>query len=204
MLKRYKSSFFISCHRDLISNGTQTPLRLSQYLVTDGVSAGIIEKGCGCYHGGLLQIFAEEDAASADKHSRIGTQIHLKLPKLIQNIFGIDFIPEANYIPGERVALLYITLFNEDSDADGVMLTDFQLRGVDTIIYMDWDLLTAANPVLGENYGMKLSPGTQCSIVLPHKLEKDFLGSWTWNHFGDYKLYFRVTVHPTEKIIEVH
>lgn len=117
---------------------------------------------------------------------------------------SIDFKPDESYIPGERIALLYITLFNEDSDANGVMLTDFQLRGVDTIIYLDWDLLTAANPVLGENYGMKLSPGTQCSIVLPHKLEKDFFGSWTWNHFGDYKLYFRVTVHPTEKIIEVH
>lgn len=117
---------------------------------------------------------------------------------------SIDFKPDESYIPGERIALLYITLFNEDSDADGVMLTDFQLRGVDTIIYLDWDLLTAANPVLGEKYGMKLSPGTQCSIVLPHKLEKDFFGSWTWNHFGDYKLYFRVTVHPTEKIIEVH
>ena len=116
---------------------------------------------------------------------------------------SIDFEPDEYYIPGERVALLHITLFNEDSDAEGVMLTDFQLRGVDTIIYLDWDLLTAANPVLGDNYGIKLSPGTQCSIVLPHKLQKEYFGSWTWNHFEDYKLYFRVTVHPTEKIIEV-
>ena len=116
---------------------------------------------------------------------------------------SIDFKPDESYIPGERIALLYITLFNEDSDADGVMLTDFQLRGVDTIIYLDWDLLTAANPVLGENYGIRLSTGTQCSIVLPYKLQKEYFGSWTWNHFEDYKLYFRVTVHPTEKIIEV-
>lgn len=116
---------------------------------------------------------------------------------------SIAFEPDEYYTPGERVALLYITLFNEDSDADGVMLTDFQLRGVDTIIYLDWDLLTAANPVLGENYGIKLSPGTEYSIVLPYKLQEEFFGSWTWNHFENYNLYFRVTVHPTEKIIEV-
>lgn len=116
---------------------------------------------------------------------------------------SIDFKPDESYIPGERVALLYITLFNADSDAEGVMITDFQLRGVDTIIYLDWDLLTAANPILGESYGIKLSPGTQCSIVLPYKLQKEYFGSWTWNRFVDYKLYFRVTVHPTEKIIEV-
>lgn len=116
---------------------------------------------------------------------------------------SIAFEPDEYYTPGEKVALLYITLFNEDSDADGVMLTDFQLRGVDTIIYLDWDLLTAANPVLGDNYGIKLSHGTEYSIVLPYKLQEEFFGSWTWNHFEDYKLYFRVTVHPTEKIIEV-
>lgn len=116
---------------------------------------------------------------------------------------SINFKPDEYHTPGDRIALVYITLFNEDSDADGVMLTDFQLRGVDTIIYLDWDLLTAANPVLGENYGIKLSPGTEYSIVLPHKLQEEFFGSWTWNHFDDYDLFFRLTSYPTEKVIQV-
>lgn len=116
---------------------------------------------------------------------------------------SINFKPDEYYIPGERVALLYVTLFNEDSDAEGVMLTDFQLRGVDTTIYLDWDMLLAANPVLGENYGIQLLHGTEYSVVLPYKVQEDLFTAWTWNHFDDYDLFFRLTSHPTEKIIKV-
>lgn len=116
---------------------------------------------------------------------------------------SIDFKPDEYYTPGERVALLHVTLFNEDSDAEGVMLTDFQLRGVDTIIYSDWDMLLAANPVLGENYGIQLLHGTEYSVVLPYKVQEDLFTSWTWNHFNDYDLFFRLTSYPTEKIIKL-
>lgn len=116
---------------------------------------------------------------------------------------SIDFKPDEYYTPGERVALLYITLFNENSDAEGVMLTDFNLRGVDTIIYLDWDMLLAANPVLGGNYGIQLLHGTEYSAVLPYKVQEDYFTSWTWNHFDDYDLFFRLTSYPTEKIIKV-
>lgn len=116
---------------------------------------------------------------------------------------SIDFKPDEYYTPCERVALLYITLFNENSNAEGVMLTDFNLRGVDTIIYLDWDMLLAANPVLGENYGIQLLHGTEYSVVLPYKVQEDYFTTWTWNHFDDYDLFFRLTSYPTEKIIKV-
>ena len=116
---------------------------------------------------------------------------------------SINFKPDEYYTPGERVALLYVTLFNEDSDAEGVMLTDFQLRGVDTIIYLDWDMLLAANPVLGENYGIQLLHGTEYSVVFPYIVQEDLFTAWTWNHFDDYDLFFRLTSYPTEKVIQV-
>lgn len=104
---------------------------------------------------------------------------------------------------GEKTALVYITLFNQNSDAQGVMLTDFSLRGVDNIVYMDRDLLTAANPVLKGNYGVSLSPGTNCSFVLPYTLQEEYFGIWTWGHIESYDMFLRITISPVEKTIKV-
>ena len=116
---------------------------------------------------------------------------------------SIGFVMDDHYYPGEKVALLSITLFNDNSDAEGVMLTDYNLYGVDQIINMDWDLLIAANPILEGNYGITLLPGTECSLVLPYKMQKDYFGTWTWNHLDDYDLYLKLTSYPTEKVIQV-
>ena len=116
---------------------------------------------------------------------------------------SIGFVMDDHYYPGEKVALLSITLFNDNSDAEGVMLTYYNLYGVDQIINMDWDLLIAANPILEGNYGITLLPGTECSLVLPYKMQKEFFGSWTWNHFDDYDLFLKLTSYPTEKLIRV-
>ena len=118
-------------------------------------------------------------------------------------IDSIGFVMDEHYYPGDKIALLHITLFNEDSEAEGIMLTEFNLSGVDATIYLDWDLLIAANPVLEGNCGIKLSPGTECSIILPYKMQEEFFGAWTWNHFEDYELFFRMTAYPTEKLIQV-
>lgn len=116
---------------------------------------------------------------------------------------SIDFEPDEYYYPGEKVILISVTLFNDDSDADGVMLTDYNLYGVDQLINLDWDLLIAANPVLEGNYGIQLLSGTECKLVLPYKLQREYFGTWTWNHFDDYELYLKLTSNPTEKIIVV-
>lgn len=46
------------------------------------------------------------------------------------------------------MALVHITLFNDNSVAECVMLSEFKLHGVDNYVGLDWDILTAANPVL--------------------------------------------------------
>lgn len=104
---------------------------------------------------------------------------------------------------GEKTALVYITLFNQNSDAQGVMLTDFSLRGIDNIVSMDRDLLTASNPVLQGNYGISLSPGTSYNLILPYTLQEEYFSRWTWNNIEKYDMYLRVTVAPTEKVIQV-
>lgn len=106
-------------------------------------------------------------------------------------------------IAGEKVALVYMTLSNANSDAEGVMLTDFRLRGIDNIMNMDRDLLAAANPVLQGNYGIRLSPGTTNDLVLPYILQGKYFGAWTWKHIENYKMYLVMTVSPTEKVIQV-
>jgi len=116
---------------------------------------------------------------------------------------SIGFAMDDHYYPGEKVALVSITLFNDNSDAEGVMLTDYNLYGVDQIINMDWDLLIAANPILEGNYGITLLHGTECNLILPYKMQKEFFGSWTWNHFDDYDLFLKLTSYPTEKLIQV-
>lgn len=104
---------------------------------------------------------------------------------------------------GEKVALVYITLSNENSDAEGVMLTDFSLRGIDNIVNMDWDLLAASNPVLQGNFGISLSPGTDYNLILPYTLQEEYFSTWTWNHIENYNMYLRMTISPTEKVIQV-
>ena len=116
---------------------------------------------------------------------------------------SIGFEMDEHYYPGEKVALVSITLFNDNSEAEGVMLTYYDLNGVDQIINMDWDLLIAANPILEGNYGITLLPGTECNLVLPYKMQEEFFGSWTWNHFDDYDLFLKLTSYPTEKLIKV-
>ena len=101
-----------------------------------------------------------------------------------------------------RIALVHITLFNEDSDAQGIMLTDLMLYGIDALANMDWSLLTALNPVLEGRYGVRLSPGTELSLVIPYDMYQDVFPA-AWNHLESYPLYLYLTYFPTEKEIRV-
>ena len=104
---------------------------------------------------------------------------------------------------GDRLALVHVTLVNKNSEAEGVSLTEFQLHGVDNYAGLNWDLLLTANPVLGENYGIRLSKGTEYALTIPYDLDKQYFSTYTWNHMNRYAFYFQVTVYPTAKDIQV-
>lgn len=110
--------------------------------------------------------------------------------------FSVD-----NPYPPEKLALVHITLKNINSTAKGVMLTEIQLRGVDSIMGMDWDILTAANPILDGNYGICLPAETECDLILPYDLNRANFGSITWYNLEEYAFFLRLTIWPTEKNI---
>lgn len=114
---------------------------------------------------------------------------------------GLDLDPA--YSGPEKLALVYITLFNESSDAEGVMLTEFQLHGIDNYVGLSRDMLLAANPVLEGNYGIHLSPDTEYGLVIPFELYSELFGGDTWRHIENYEFFFHVTSYPTEKDIQV-
>ena len=103
----------------------------------------------------------------------------------------------------DKIALVYMTLFNENSDAAGVMLTEFDLHGIDNYAGMNWEILLAANPGLKGNYGIRLSPGTEYNLIIPFDLNSTYYGKDTWEKLDHYNFYFRITSFPTEKDIQV-
>lgn len=115
----------------------------------------------------------------------------------------VGFIPTDNYSPCEKVALAYITLYNEDSDADGIMLTELSMCGTDQVLHLNWDLLLAANPVLEGNMGIKLAHNSECSLVLPFGLFEKYFSGITWNNIDNYELFLELTIYPAKKIIKV-
>ncbi len=103
----------------------------------------------------------------------------------------------------EKIALVYITLRNEDNSDSVIFLSDFCLHGMDSIQGMDWQLLTAVNPILNNGHGIQLRPGSQEQFVLPFYIKKDSFGSDTWAHLEGYTFYLRVTAFPTQKDIRL-
>lgn len=103
----------------------------------------------------------------------------------------------------EKLALVHITLFNDDSDADGILLTAFQLHGIDNYMGLDRTLLTGINPVLDGYYGIRLRPGEEYELTIPYDMSSNLFGSYTWKHLNEYEFYFHITSYPTEKDILV-
>ncbi len=103
----------------------------------------------------------------------------------------------------DKIALVYATLFNEDSTADGIMLTELQLHGYDVNAYIDWDVLTAANPGLMGNFGIQLTQGTKYDLILPFDLFKRHFSSHAWKHLDESNFFLRITSYPVAKDIQV-
>ncbi len=104
----------------------------------------------------------------------------------------------------EKIALVYVTLINESCQGGGVTLTDFKLRGIDSAIPMDWDVLLLANSVLQGNTGITLATQSECALVLPFMLKEEAFSRGTWNKIEDYKVYLQVTSSFTTKEILVN
>lgn len=115
----------------------------------------------------------------------------------------VGFIPTDNYSPCEKVAVAYITLYNEDSDAEGIMLTELSMCGIDQVLNLNWDLLLAANPVLEGNMGIKLAHNSECSLILPFSLFEKYFSGATWKNMDNYELFLELTIYPAKKIIKV-
>lgn len=115
---------------------------------------------------------------------------------------GID--PDSMFAEPEILALVDITLFNEDSDSDGIMLTDLSLHGVDDYVGMNWGLLGALNPILKGGHVAKLQQNTEMKLVLPYNIFKDSFGTYTMKHLDDYEWFLRLTGWPARKDIVMH
>ncbi len=118
-------------------------------------------------------------------------------------IASLECSYEEPYIKPDKLALVYITLKNENSTEDGVMLTDLKLHGIDNYVGMNWDVLIMANPVLSGYYGINIASGKEYQLILPFDLNKEFFGSDTWRNIDEYMFYLHVTAYPTEKDIKV-
>ena len=115
----------------------------------------------------------------------------------------VGFVPADTFSPCEKIAVVYITLFNESSDADGIMLTELGLYGIDQVLNLNWDLLFAANPVLEGNMGIKLSHDSECSLILPYSLFEKYFSGATWNNIDNYELYLELTIYPVQKKVKI-
>lgn len=110
---------------------------------------------------------------------------------------------EEPYIKPDKLALVSITLKNENSSEEGVMLTDLRLHGIDNYVGMNWEVLVMANPILSGYYGIRLAPGKEVALILPFDLDEEFFGSDTWKRIDSYMFYLHITAYPAEKDIKV-
>ena len=103
----------------------------------------------------------------------------------------------------ERIALVMITLRNDGCD-ESVELTELALHGIDNYVGMNWTALRELNPVLNGSTAIRLDHGTECNIVLPFNIFRQYFGSYTWNHMDEYSWFLRVTYWPERTDISVN
>lgn len=109
-------------------------------------------------------------------------------------------IPEEEN-PPQRIALVTVTLYNRDSVAQGVMLPEMMLHGVDSYSNMDRDLLYAANPILNGKPGINLKQGREHTLILPFPLFEKLYNGTTWKTMDKHEFFLRITYYPTAKDI---
>lgn len=70
----------------------------------------------------------------------------------------------------DKVALVSVTVSQQNSPAEGFPLTELSLYTTDMLMNMDWDLLGVVNPILDGATGIRLQDGASCDILLPFDL----------------------------------
>ena len=103
----------------------------------------------------------------------------------------------------DKLALVEILVINQDSSAEGIMLTEFSLHGVDNYVGINRELFSALNPGLAGNYGIHLEPGEEYTIILPYNLIASQFGTGDWYNINEYQFYLHITSYPTEKDIRL-
>lgn len=106
------------------------------------------------------------------------------------------------YVPPEKLALVYLTLRNIDSTDPGIALLDLGLSGIDQNAQLDWALLPLLNPVLENGYGIALSQGTTYQVIIPYQIYRYFFSA-AWDNLENYPFFFQMTSFPTRKLIQI-
>lgn len=157
------------------------------------------------YQAGEVVPFGDDKLVSTDNAKgysiRVNSMEILEPQEFVQET-GISLYNLA--IKPERIALVYITLFNEESDAEGIYLIDFELHGIDNYVGMNWALLAELNPVLQGAYGIRLEDHTQYELVLPFNVFEQYFDGYTWSNMDSYDWFLRITTWPNEKDIAVN
>lgn len=118
-------------------------------------------------------------------------------------INSINLTVDNPRVTPEKIALVEISVLNQDSCAEGIMLTAFSLHGVDNYVGLNRELLSLLNPGLAGNYGIRLDPGEQYTIFLPYNLIASQFGASDWRNIYEYQFYLHITSYPTEKDIRL-
>lgn len=104
----------------------------------------------------------------------------------------------------DKVALVDVTISQQNSTAEGFPLTELSLYTRDMLMNMDWDLLDMANRVLKGNTGIRLEDGAACDIVLPFDLYKYRFTSSEWKKLEQSNIWLQITNYPARKSIKVN
>ena len=156
------------------------------------------------YYSGEIVPFGEDRIGGYNQADGYSIRVNsFSMVDYISYIKDSEISVDNQFASPEKIALVYITLINDNSDAEGVMLTDLQLHGIDNYIGMDWDLLYEINPILQGNPGICLPHNTEVDLILPFDVYRSYFGSRTWRQLDDYTWYLRITSWPTQKDIQV-
>lgn len=148
------------------------------------------------------EVYFEDDFITLHESAN-GYSICVDDFKIVDYAEYINSLPEEiepDY-PSDKLGLVTITLRNHSNAEDAIFLSSFTMHGIDSYQGMDWQLLTASNPVLGEGHGIRLREGMEMQFILPFVLRKEFFGFDTWAHLENYQFYLQVTTFPAEKTI---
>ena len=97
----------------------------------------------------------------------------------------------------EKVCDVELTIYNENSDAEGIYLPDLVLHGVD--YQTDWnsDLMNILNSEMGGALGVSVPKGYEYTVHIVYNLRKMHFATKTWENMDNYSLFIKVTDYPS-------